>query len=105
MIGIIIQYDREICKENMNGQDGVRTGIIRWVSLTSGRPSESAFPHLFREAKKKTPMHLHRSLVGEGGFGPPKSVTTDLQSAPFGRSGIPPYSVVVESQGGAGGRI
>ena len=29
-------------------------------------------------------------LVGEGGFGPPKSVTTDLQSAPFGRSGIPP---------------
>ena len=30
-------------------------------------------------------------LVGEGGFGPPKSLTTDLQSAPFGRSGIPPY--------------
>ena len=30
-------------------------------------------------------------LVGAGGFGPPKSVTTDLQSAPFGRSGIPPY--------------
>ena len=29
-------------------------------------------------------------LVGEGGFGPPKSLTTDLQSAPFGRSGIPP---------------
>ena len=29
-------------------------------------------------------------LVGDGGFGPPKSVTTDLQSAPFGRSGIPP---------------
>ena len=32
-------------------------------------------------------------LVGEGGFGPPKSVTTDLQSAPFGRSGIPPYLI------------
>ena len=29
-------------------------------------------------------------LVGDGGFGPAKSVTTDLQSAPFGRSGIPP---------------
>ena len=28
--------------------------------------------------------------MGEGGFEPPKSVTTDLQSAPFGRSGIPP---------------
>ena len=31
-------------------------------------------------------------LVGAGGFGPPKSVTTDLQSAPFGRSGTLPYS-------------
>ncbi len=30
-------------------------------------------------------------LVGEGGFEPPKSLTTDLQSAPFGRSGILPY--------------
>ena len=26
-----------------------------------------------------------------GGFEPPKSVTTDLQSAPFGHSGIHPY--------------
>ncbi len=26
----------------------------------------------------------------EGGFEPPKSVTTDLQSVPFGRSGTPP---------------
>ena len=31
--------------------------------------------------------------MGEGGFEPPKSVTTDLQSAPFGRSGIPPYEL------------
>ena len=31
-------------------------------------------------------------MVGEAGFGPAKSVTTDLQSAPFGRSGIPPYN-------------
>ena len=28
--------------------------------------------------------------MGEAGFGPAKSKTTDLQSAPFGRSGIPP---------------
>ena len=32
-------------------------------------------------------------LVEEGGFEPPKSLTTDLQSAPFGHSGTPPYSV------------
>ena len=29
--------------------------------------------------------------MGEDGFEPSKSVTTDLQSAPFGRSGILPY--------------
>ena len=30
-------------------------------------------------------------LVGEGGFEPPKLSATDLQSAPFGRSGIFPH--------------
>ena len=39
---------------------------------------------------RSTPLFL----VGEGGFEPPKSSTTDLQSAPFGHSGIPPYSNV-----------
>ena len=37
-------------------------------------------------------------MVGEGGFEPPKSLTTDLQSAPFGHSGTLPYI------SGAGGR-
>ena len=32
-------------------------------------------------------------LVGESGFEPLKSSTTDLQSAPFGRSGTLPYSI------------
>ena len=43
--------------------------------------------------KKEKPAErelLTAGVVGEGGFGPPKSVTTDLQSAPFGRSGNPP---------------
>ena len=50
-----------------------------------------------RKAKRvaKTPdiQRISGVLVGEGGFEPPKSLTTDLQSAPFGHSGIPPYSV------------
>jgi hypothetical protein len=29
-------------------------------------------------------------MVGRGGFEPPKAVPTDLQSAPFDRSGISP---------------
>ena len=37
-------------------------------------------------------------LVGEGGFEPPKALPADLQSVPFGHSGIPPYEL------GAGGR-
>ncbi len=32
-------------------------------------------------------------LVGEDGFEPSKSVTTDLQSAPFGRSGTLPKNM------------
>ena len=46
-------------------------------------------------------------LVGAGGFEPPKSSTTDLQSAPFGHSGTLPYSLVrlsTQRQGGAGRR-
>ena len=46
-------------------------------------------------------------LVGEDGFEPSKSVTTDLQSAPFGRSGILPYINPTEAGSfcGAGGRL
>ena len=36
------------------------------------------------------------AMVGEGGFEPPKPKATDLQSAPFDRSGTLPYSVFVE---------
>ena len=46
-------------------------------------------------AKEKRPKHqrLRRflSLVGEDGFEPSKRNATDLQSAPFGPSGILPY--------------
>ena len=49
---------------------------------------------------EKMPRRLARHfLVEEGGFEPPKRIATDLQSAPFGHSGTPPYELV-----GAGGR-
>ena len=54
-----------------------------------GRKSHS----VSKESKIKI---LHASagfLVGAGGFGPPKSLTTDLQSAPFGRLGTLPYTI------------
>ena len=45
----------------------------------------------------KTPTHKTKNLitkikiVGGGGFEPPKAAPTDLQSAPFGHSGISPF--------------
>ncbi len=40
---------------------------------------------------KKSVAFATLFLVGAGGFGPPKSLTTDLQSAPFGHSGTLPF--------------
>ena len=51
---------------------------------------------LIHRNTKKTARFRTVFLVGRGGFEPPKAVPTDLQSAPFGHSGIFPY--------GAGGR-
>ena|GEM_PF-5309518 len=54
--------------------------------------------------KRKTEQsELCSDVVEEGGFEPPKSLTTDLQSAPFGHSGTPPYEILVNGYG-AGGR-
>ena len=41
----------------------------------------------------KNPATICRILVERDGFEPSKSVTTDLQSAPFGHSGTSPYLV------------
>ena len=40
--------------------------------------------------KKGTSSDVPFLMVGEGGFEPPKHDATDLQSAPFGHSGILP---------------
>ena len=37
------------------------------------------------------------NLVEEGGFEPPKRNVTDLQSAPFGHSGTPPYYLLSQT--------
>ena len=41
--------------------------------------------------QKAADCSLSDILVEEGGFEPPKAELTDLQSAPFGHSGTPPY--------------
>ena len=52
------------------------------------------FDSIFR-AKKNTDRPEGQSvfLVGEDGFEPSKALPADLQSVPFGHSGIPPYAI------------
>ena len=45
-----------------------------------------------KKAERLFYQNRRSAMVEEGGFEPPKSVTADLQSAPFGRSGTLPYS-------------
>ena len=48
--------------------------------------------------KNKKPLKLKHfnglKLVGRDGFEPSKSLTADLQSAPFGHSGTYPYKIL-----------
>ena len=63
-----------------------RTNQILMQSI-KGSPNHSSPHH-----KQKTQcFRIGSFVVGDAGFGPAKSSTTDLQSAPFGRSGNPPY--------------
>ena len=55
------------------------------MKLLSLEPESSASANSAIPAKKK--------MVGGDGFEPSKSVTADLQSAPFGHSGTRPYEV------------
>ena len=72
------------------------------------RPRQIGHSPCRLQAQRKSQANRHGSsgsaLVGKGGFEPPKSLTTDLQSAPFGHSGIPPYSVRCAAGIGAGRR-
>ena len=76
-----IAYAVQACLRKAERQH--RTVVQAHSALAVGK--KSALP----QTKKASVCLL--LLVGRGGFEPPKSVTTDLQSAPFGHSGIFPY--------------
>ena len=42
-------------------------------------------------------LYFNGTLVGEGGFEPPKLLAADLQSVPFGHSGIRPDIALISS--------
>ena len=70
----------------------------RFVALAQQRPCRyfKANPHETAEKSKQPEQIVQVVLVGEGGFEPPKALPADLQSVPFGHSGIPPYSIALE---------
>ena len=84
-----------------------RAGVLLYCSLlpltkaAGGAPAKAKLL-CGRNKKNGKPKGLP-FLVGGDGFEPSKSLTTDLQSAPFGHSGILPCSIVRIN--GAGGRI
>ena len=69
---------------------------------TTVRQTDFQRDFILLNAKEKRPklQRLRRflSLVGEDGFEPSKRNATDLQSAPFGHSGILPYQVFQKSK-------
>ncbi len=72
---------------------GIKASIIprgAKVSIIPHGIKASIIPRCTKAKRKAIPYKHRLSLVGRGGFEPPKSVTADLQSAPFGRSGIFP---------------
>ena len=49
----------------------------------------NTYPEEYQYWNFSAPLHQLR-MVGAGGFEPPKSLTIDLQSTPFGHLGTPP---------------
>ena len=68
-------------------------GLVRETGLEPACPLEHMNLNHARLPIPPFPqMHSSKknAVVGRGGFEPPKSVTADLQSAPFGHSGTYP---------------
>ena len=61
----------------------------RWFRRNAPR-GENRAEYTLPSIKKRHRIAMSFFLVGRGGFEPPKAVPTDLQSAPFGHSGIFP---------------
>ena len=75
------------------------------ISEATSLPKATSFARQGKHHSKKRLLSSDKRrffLVGRDGFEPSKSLTADLQSAPFGHSGTYPYSFF--SLNGAGGR-
>ena len=67
----------------------------RWFGTQSVRLFSQKQPNPRHFTTKKAHLAMCFFVVERGGFEPPKSLTTDLQSAPFGHSGTSPLELVI----------
>ena len=91
---------RFVCKVTFPYAPTVLHTFYQMISRTthaifSGQESSWKYTE-FSETKKPRPSFHEQGLyqMGGGGFEPPKQFAADLQSVPFGHSGIHPYSII-----------
>ena len=72
----------------LNAGDRNRTGtVLPQQDFKSCASASSATPAFINE--------IIINIMGRGGFEPPKQVAADLQSVPFGHSGICPFTIYI----------
>ena len=64
---------------------------LNYIRKSMERKTRFELATLALARRCSTPEPLPHKLVEGDGFEPSKAQLTDLQSAPFGHSGIPPY--------------
>ena len=82
-----IQQNAALCSAIISK---VHNGAVAVRNGANGCFATVLHPLSFAQKKKASEFRCFLFLVGRGGFEPPKAVPTDLQSAPFGHSGIFP---------------
>ena len=62
------------------------------TSFQTAPPRANSYSIIIYNFWKNTTI-IVKIIMDGGGFEPPKALPADLQSVPFGHSGIPPYAI------------
>lgn len=79
-------------KKNVECRDVNTESVCNPQNRPDLKLAQVGIPLSNHSRQKPTLTFRHSTFVGEDGFEPPKTKSADLQSAPFGHSGIPPIN-------------